>query len=40
MRVAIYARRSTTEQSTNLQLDGLRDYAKARGYGGQRTQID
>lgn len=31
-RVAIYARCSTSEQSVNLQLDGLRDYAKARGF--------
>ena len=31
MRVAIYARCSTQEQTVDLQLDGLRDYAKARG---------
>ena len=31
-RVAIYARCSTSEQSVNLQLDGLRDYARARGF--------
>ena len=30
MRVAIYARCSTAEQSVALQLDALRDYAEAR----------
>ena len=30
MRAAIYARVSTTEQTVGLQLDGLREYAKAR----------
>ncbi len=30
MKTAIYARCSTLEQTVNLQLDGLRDYAKAR----------
>lgn len=30
-RVVLYARCSTQEQSVALQLDGLRDYAKARG---------
>ncbi len=32
MRVALYARCSTSGQSVDLQLDGLRDYAKARGF--------
>ncbi len=32
MRVALYARCSTADQSVALQLDGLRDYAKARGF--------
>ena len=31
MRAAIYARCSTQDQTVDLQLDGLRDYAKARG---------
>ena len=31
MRAALYARCSTSEQTVDLQLDGLRDYAKARG---------
>jgi site-specific DNA recombinase len=31
MRVALYCRCSTLDQSVNLQLDGLRDYARARG---------
>ncbi len=31
-RVAIYARCSTQEQSVDLQLDGLRDYARTRGF--------
>ena len=31
MRAALYARCSTSDQSVGLQLDGLRDYAKARG---------
>ena len=30
MRVALYARCSTSDQSVDLQLDALRDYAKAR----------
>lgn len=30
MRVAIYARCSTADQSVNLQLDALREYARAR----------
>ncbi len=32
MRVAIYARCSTQEQSVDLQVDALRDYAAARGF--------
>ena len=32
MRVALYARCSTSDQSVDLQLDGLRDYAKVRGF--------
>ena len=32
MRVALYARCSTADQSVDLQLDGLRDYAKVRGF--------
>lgn len=32
VRVAIYARCSTSEQSVDLQLDALRDYARARGF--------
>ena len=32
MRVAIYARCSTADQSVDLQLDGLRDYTEARGF--------
>ncbi len=31
-RVAIYCRCSTSEQNVNLQLDGLREYAHARGF--------
>ncbi len=31
MKAALYARCSTSEQTVDLQLDGLRDYAKARG---------
>jgi DNA invertase Pin-like site-specific DNA recombinase len=32
MKVALYARCSTSEQSVDLQLDGLREYAKARRF--------
>ena len=32
MKVAIYARCSTQEQSVALQLEGLREYAEARGF--------
>ncbi len=32
MRVVVYARCSTAEQSVSLQLDDLREYAKARGF--------
>ena len=31
-RVAVYARCSTSDQSVNLQLDGLREYAQVRGF--------
>lgn len=31
-RIALYARCSTSDQSVALQLDGLRDYAQARGF--------
>ena len=31
-KIAIYARCSTAEQSVALQLDALRDYARARGF--------
>ena len=40
MRVAIYARCSTVDQSVNLQLDGLRDYAEARGFEVVEEYID
>ena len=32
MRVAVYARCSTQDQNVALQLDGLREYAAARGF--------
>ncbi|MCP4002865.1 MAG: recombinase family protein [bacterium] len=32
MKAAIYARCSTADQTVDLQLDGLRDYAKARDF--------
>jgi DNA invertase Pin-like site-specific DNA recombinase len=32
MRVALYARCSTAEQTVNLQLDGVREYAGSRGF--------
>ena len=31
MKAAIYARCSTAEQNVQIQLDGLTDYAEARG---------
>ena len=40
MRVAIYARCSTADQSVDLQLDGLRDYAEARGFEIVEEYID
>ena len=40
MRVALYARCSTSDQSVDLQLDGLRDYAKARGFTVVEEYID
>ncbi len=40
MRIAIYARCSTADQSVDLQLDGLRDYAEARGFEVVEEYID
>ena len=40
MRVAIYARCSTADQSVDLQLDGVRDYAEARGFEVVEEYID
>ena len=40
MRVALYARCSTLDQSVDLQLDGLRDYAKARGFAVVEEYVD
>jgi hypothetical protein len=40
MRVAIYARVSTGEQSPDLQLRELRDYAERRGFVVQREYVD
>ena len=31
-RIALYCRCSTSDQSVDLQLDGLRDYTKTRGF--------
>jgi DNA invertase Pin-like site-specific DNA recombinase len=39
-RVALYARVSTSEQAVDLQLDGLRDYARARGFSITQKYID
>ncbi len=39
-RAALYARVSTSDQSVDLQLDGLRDYAKARGFELVREYVD
>ncbi len=39
-RVALYARCSTAEQSVRLQLDGLRDYVRARGFRITEEYID
>ncbi len=39
-RVALYARCSTAEQSVHLQLDGLRDYVRARGFRITEEYID
>ncbi len=32
MRAALYARCSTQDRCVDLQVDGLRDYGKARGF--------
>ncbi len=40
MRVALYARCSTADQTVDLQLDGLRDYAKVRGFDVVGEYID
>ncbi len=40
MRVALYARCSTADQTVDLQLDGLRDYAKVRGFTVVEEYID
>ncbi len=40
MRVALYCRCSTLDQSVDLQLDGLRDYAKARGFAVVEEYVD
>ncbi len=40
MRVALYARCSTADQSVDLQLDGLRDYARARGFTVVEEDLD
>ncbi len=40
MRVALYARCSTSDQSVALQLDGLRDYGKVRGFTVMEEYID
>src|SRR4051794_7610907 len=32
MKVAIYARVSTSDQTTDLQLDSIREFSKARGF--------
>ena len=40
MRVALYARCSTSDQSVDLQLDALRDYAKARSLEVVREYLD
>ena len=40
MRVALYARCSTAEQSTNLQLDGLREYAALRKFDVVAEYVD
>ena len=40
MRVALYARCSTSDQSVDLQLDSLRDYAKARSFTVVEEYVD
>ena len=40
MKVALYARVSTSDQSTDTQLSELREYAKRRGFTVQREYVD
>lgn len=40
MRIAIYARVSTKDQSCELQLRDLRTYGKARGFEAAREYVD
>lgn len=40
MRIAIYARVSTKDQSCELQLLDLRAYCAARGFEGHREYVD
>jgi DNA invertase Pin-like site-specific DNA recombinase len=40
MRIALYARCSTADQSVDLQLDNLRDYAQARGFKVDGEYVD
>ena len=40
MRVALYARCSTPEQTVNLQLDALREYVAARGFDAVVEYVD
>ena len=40
MRIALYARCSTADQNVDLQLDGLRDYGRARGFTIVEEYID
>ena len=40
MRVALYARCSTADQNVDLQLDGLRDYARTRSFTVVEEYID
>ena len=39
-RAALYARVSTADQSVDLQIDGLQDYAKARGFDVVGSYVD
>ncbi len=40
MRIAIYARCSTQEQTVNLQLDALREYVAVRGFDAVAEYVD